>query len=349
MNDNTTKIRLTDWATCTGCAAKMDALSLSKMLDLFPAQDDPNLLVGLHTGDDAGVYRIADDLAVVNTVDFFPPVVDDPFTYGQIAAANALSDIYAMGARPVTALNLVTFPREGLEPEVLYDILRGGSAKLKEAGVALVGGHSVTDPGIKYGLAVTGLINPARIISNAGAKAGDLLILTKPIGVGFITSAIKQANVDDSLIKRVADSMCQLNQGAAQLMLECGVNACTDITGYGLLGHALEMAVASHVQLEIEHQSVPHFPEALELYTQDMQSSGLENNQQAFSNSVQITNTVPKVWQDLLFDPQTSGGLLIALPEQGAHDLLRKLTDEGKEAAVIGKVIAENKGKIFVR
>jgi selenide,water dikinase len=302
------------------------------------------VLVGLHTGDDAGVYRIADDLAVVNTVDFFPPVVDDPFTYGQIAAANALSDIYAMGARPVTALNLVTFPHEGLEPEILHDILRGGSAKLKEAGVALVGGHSVTDPGIKYGLAVTGLIDPIRIISNAGAKPGDLLVLTKPIGVGVITSAIKQGNVDDSLIKRVAESMCQLNQGAAQLMLKCGTNACTDITGYGLLGHALEMAVASHVQLEIEYQFVPHFPEALALCTQNTQSRGLENNQQAFASSVRMDGTVPDVWQDLLFDPQTSGGLLIAMPEEGAQKFLKQFDT----AAVIGRVVDTAESKIVV-
>jgi selenide,water dikinase len=345
MNTASQKVYLTRWANCTGCAAKMDALSLLEMLDLFPAPDDPNLLIGLHTGDDAGVYRITDDLALVNTVDFFPPVVDDPFTYGQIAAANALSDIYAMGARPVTALNLVTFPREGLEPEVLHDILRGGSAKLKEAGVVLVGGHSVTDPGIKYGLAVTGLIDPVHIVSNAGAKPEDLLVLTKPIGVGVITSAIKQGNVDDSLIKCVAESMCQLNQEAAQLMLKCGVNACTDITGYGLLGHALEMAVASHVQLEIEYQSVPHFPEALVLYTQNIQSRGLENNQQAFSDSVQITNTVPKVWQNMLFDPQTSGGLLIAMPEEGAQKFLKQFDT----AAVIGRVGAEGKGEIVVK
>ena len=346
MKGDPEKVRLTRWANCTGCAAKMDASSLAGVLNLFPPPDDPNLLVGLHTGDDAGVYRIADDLALVNTVDFFPPVVDDPFTYGQIAAANALSDVYAMGGKPVTALNIVAFPREGLAPEVLHEILRGGFAKLREAGVALVGGHTVTDPEVKYGLAITGLIDPERVVSNAGARPGDWLILTKPIGVGTITTAIKQGGVDPALATRVATVMAALNRSAAQLMLECGVHACTDITGYGLLGHALEMATASRVCLEIEHQSVPHFPEALELSTQGVCSGGLESNRQAFSSSVRMTDAVPDVWQNLLFDPQTSGGLLIALPEQGARAFLHQF--DGADAAVIGRVVTEGKGEIVV-
>lgn len=324
----------------------MDALSLSKMLDLFPAPDDPNLLVGLHTGDDAGVYRITDDLALVNTVDFFPPVVDDPFTYGQIAAANALSDVYAMGGKPVTALNLVAFPREGLDPEVLHDIMRGGLSKLQEADVALVGGHSVTDPEVKYGLAVTGMIDPARIISNAGAQPGDLLVLTKPIGVGIITTAIKQGHAKKELIERASEIMCELNQSAATLMLDCDVNACTDITGYGLMGHALEMAMASQVQLEIEYQSVPHFPEALVLCAHGVQSRGMKSNQQAFSSSVRMADAVPEVWQNLLFDPQTSGGLLIAMPEEGAQMFLKQFDSE--DAAIIGRVADSSEGEIVV-
>ncbi|MCK5479655.1 MAG: selenide, water dikinase SelD, partial [Gammaproteobacteria bacterium] len=238
------------------------------------------------------------------------------------------------------------FPREGLAPEVLHEILRGGFAKLREAGVALVGGHTVTDPEVKYGLAITGLIDPERVVSNAGARPGDWLILTKPIGVGTITTAIKQGGVDPALATRVATVMAALNRSAAQLMLECGVHACTDITGYGLLGHALEMATASRVCLEIEHQSVPHFPEALELSTQGVCSGGLESNRQAFSSSVRMTDAVPDVWQNLLFDPQTSGGLLIALPEQGARAFLHQF--DGADAAVIGRVVTEGKGEIVV-
>jgi len=346
MKGDTDKVRLTRWANCTGCAAKMDASSLAGVLNLFPPPDDPSLLVGLHTGDDAGVYRIAADLAVVNTVDFFPPVVDDPFTFGQIAAANALSDVYAMGGKPVTALNIVAFPRDGCEPEVLHEILRGGFAKLKEAGVALVGGHTVTDPEIKYGLAITGLIDPARVVSNAGARPGDWLILTKPIGVGIITTAIKQGGVDPALATRAAGMMAALNRNAALLMLECGAHACTDITGYGLLGHALEMAAASRVCLEIEYRSVPHFPEAMELCAQGVFSGGLEGNRQAFSTAIKFTDAVPGVWQDLLLDPQTSGGLLIALPEQGARAFLREFG--GVDAAKIGRVETEGVGKIVV-
>jgi len=346
MKDDPNRVRLTRWANCTGCAAKMDASSLAGVLNLFPPPDDPNLLIGLHTGDDAGVYRIAADLALVNTVDYFPPVVDDPFAYGQIAAANALSDVYAMGGKPVTALNIAAFPRDGLAPEVLHEILRGGLAKLKEAGVALVGGHTVTDPEVKYGLAITGLIDPARVVSNAGARPGDWLILTKPIGVGIITTAIKQDSVDPALATRVVTVMATLNRAAAQRMLECEVHACTDITGYGLLGHALEMATASRVRLEIEYQSVPHFPEALELCAQGARSGGLEGNRQAFSAAVRIADAVPGVWQDLLLDPQTSGGLLIALPEQGARAFLRQF--DGVDAAVIGRVGTEGEGEIVV-
>ncbi|MCP4010102.1 MAG: selenide, water dikinase SelD, partial [Proteobacteria bacterium] len=281
------------------------------------------------------------------TVDFFPPVVDDPFTYGQIAAANALSDVYSMGGRPVTALNIVAFPGEGLAPEVLHEILRGGVAKLKEAGVALVGGHTVTDPEVKYGLAITGLIDPERVVSNAGARPGDWLILTKPIGVGAITTAIKQYGVDPALVTRVVTVMAALNREAAQRMLEYGVHACTDITGYGLLGHALKMASASRVCLEIEHQSVPHFPEALELCAQGVCSGGLESNRQAFSSSVDMMGEVPGVWQSLLFDPQTSGGLLIALPEADARMFLHQF--DHVDVAVIGRVVTEGKGEIVVK
>lgn len=346
MNSATAKVRLTQWASCAGCAAKMDALSLSEVLHRLPVTHDPNLLVGMETGDDAGVYRIAPDLALVNTVDFFPPIVDDPYAFGLIAAANALSDVYAMGARPLTAMNLVAFPKEGLSLDVLHEILRGGTDKLAEAGVALVGGHSVTDAEVKYGLAVTGLVHPARVVRNAGARPGDRLVLTKPIGVGIITTALKQGVADARTVEHAVASMARLNRRAAELMVEAGVHACTDITGYGLLGHALKMAVASGVSLRFAHQAVPHFPEAPGLRAWGIVPGGLASNRKAFAARVRFGDSVPEVWRDLLFDPQTSGGLLIALPQVMAMALVAQLrTEEGEYAAEIGEVIATDDGE----
>jgi selenide,water dikinase len=342
------KIRLTQWASCGGCAAKMDAGRLADIVRQLPRGTDPDLLVGPETSDDAGVYRIADNLALVNTVDFFPPIVDDPYAYGRIAAANALSDVYAMGGRPVTALNLAAFPREGLDIQVLHDILRGGTDTLGEAGVALVGGHTVADRDVKYGMAITGLVDPARVIRNGGAQAGDRLILTKPIGVGIIATALMQARADAAVVARATASMCRLNRAAAEAMLLHAVHACTDITGFGLLGHALEMARASGAQLRIEHQQVPHFPEALEYCAQGICPLGLSSNRRAFSSDVRFDDEVPEVWRELLFDPQTSGGLLIALPEAEASRLLRRLRASAVEAFEIGYVIGVGKGEIVV-
>ncbi|MBI5783157.1 MAG: selenide, water dikinase SelD [Gammaproteobacteria bacterium] len=348
MNTPPEKIRLTQWASCAGCAAKMDAGRLADILRRLPRSTDPDLLVGPETSDDAGVYRLADNLALLNTVDFFPPIVDDPYTYGQIAAANALSDIYAMGGRPITALNLVAFPREGLALEVLHEILRGGGDKLEEAGVALVGGHTVADPEVKYGMAITGLVDPVRLIRNSGAQPGDRLILTKPIGVGIIATALKQERAEASLVERAATVMRRLNRAAAETMLQHDAHACTDITGYGLLGHALEMARASGVQLCIEYQKVPHFPEALNLCASGIRSNGLLSNRSAFSESVRFDDAVPEVWRELLFDPQTSGGLLIALPEAEAPRLLQRLRENDIEAFEIGHVTGRGVGEIAV-
>jgi len=348
MSVSPIKVRLTQWASCTGCAAKMDAGRLADILRHLPRSTDPDLLVGPETSDDAGAYRIADNLALLNTVDFFPPIVDDPYIYGQIAAANALSDIYAMGGRPITAMNLVAFPREGLADKVLHDILRGGSDKLEEAAVALVGGHTVADQEVKYGMAITGLVDPARFIRNGGAQPGDRLILTKPIGVGIITTALKQERADASLVERASSVMCQLNRAAAGTMLLHDVHACTDITGYGLLGHALEMARASGVRLHIDYRQVPHFPEALDLCASGIRPSGLASNRLAFSESVRFDDAVPEVWRELLFDPQTSGGLLIALPGADTPRLLWRLCENGIEAFAIGHVTERGAGEISV-
>lgn len=348
MSAPSVKFRLTQWANCAGCAAKMDANTLGEVLRRLPPAIDPNLLVGLKTGDDAGVYRIAPDLALVNTVDFFPPIVDDPYDFGRIAAANALSDVYAMGARPLTAMNLVAFPKQGLALEVLHEILRGGSDKLAEAGVALVGGHSVTDPEPKYGLAITGLVDPARVVTNAGARAGDSLVLTKPIGVGIITTALKQGVANARTVAQAVESMAQLNRRAAELMVEYEAHACTDITGYGLLGHALEMATASGVALRIAHRNVPHFSVALELRALGVAPGGLAANRRAFNGKVWFGDAVPGAWCELLFDPQTSGGLLIAAPEAAAARLVERLAAEGfAEAAIIGRVDARERDALI--
>lgn len=348
MNTAKTNDRLTQWASCAGCAAKMDAQTLAEVVRRLPATHDPNLLVGMQTSDDAGVYRISENLALVNTVDFFPPIVDDPYDFGRIAAANALSDVYAMGARPLTAMNLVAFPKSGLSLEVLHEILRGGADKLVEAGVALIGGHSVTDPEPKYGLAVTGLVDPARVVTNAGARAGDALVLTKPVGVGIITTALKQGMTDAQTVAQAVESMAQLNRRAAELMVEEGAHACTDITGYGLLGHALEMAAASGVMLHIAHRRVPHFSAALALGALGIAPGGLASNRHAFNGKIRFGDAVSGMWRDLLFDPQTSGGLLIALPEVVAARLVERLAVEGYgEAAVIGRV-ESGEGEVLI-
>ena len=341
-------IRLTQWASCAGCGAKMDALALGETLRRLPPSTDPNLLVGMETGDDAGVYRIGADLALVQTVDFFPPIVDDPFAFGQIAAANALSDVYAMGGRPVTAMNLVAFPKDDLALDVLHEILRGGAAKLAEAGVALVGGHSITDKEIKYGLAVTGLIDPARVVTNTGARPGDKLVLTKPIGVGIIATAIKQGRAKAHAVAEATESMARLNQRAAERMLRHDPHACTDITGYGLLGHALRIASASGVRLRLHHRSVLHFSAALELLDGGVVSGGISSNRGAFASRVEFAPHVPPAWRDLLFDPQTSGGLLIALAPAQADALVAALGRNGIGAAIVGEASAAGEGRIFV-
>ena len=349
MKQTLADVRLTEWASGGGCAAKMCSRDLSELLGTLPKSQDPNLLVGLETSDDAGVYRITDDLALVDTVDFFPPMVNDPFHFGQIAAANALSDVYAMGARPVTALNLVAFPVEAIEGEVLREIIRGGRSKLDQAGVTLVGGHSIVDKEVKYGLALTGLVHPAKAVTNANARPGDCLILTKPIGVGIITTAIKRGGADAAIVESAITLMTQLNQQAAEHMLEAGVHACTDITGFGLLGHAQEMGRASGVTLELDHAAIQTAPGALELCGKGIKPGGLENNRLFFADSVKISPRISDAFQDLLFDPQTSGGLLVALPEKAAARLREKISESQEaDASIIGRVRPRKEGGALV-
>jgi selenide,water dikinase len=301
----------------------------------------PDLLVGITTGDDAGVFRLRDDLAIVNTVDFFTPVVDDPYTYGQIAAANALSDVYAMGGRPMTALNIVCWPQTGLPGEMLAAILRGGTDKAREAGVMIVGGHSVADEEVKYGMAVTGVIDPRRIIRNVGAHEGDALILSKPLGTGILMTALKRDRLADEYYAAAVRVMTALNAATAAAMLKYEVHAATDITGFGLAGHASKLAEGSAVTLRIEESDLPLLPGAIELAREGMVPGGGKRNRDFYGRFVKISDEVADEMAEIVFDPQTSGGLLIALPERDAIKLLVDLHHQGNsEAAIVGRVIA---------
>jgi len=311
---------------------------------------DSNVLVGLERADDAGVYKISEDLALVQTVDFFTPVVDDPYWFGQIAAANALSDIYAMGGVPKTAMNLVAFPLKDMDLSVLRRILEGGLDKMGEAGVVLVGGHSVEDKELKYGLAVTGFIHPQRVLTKKNLTVGDRLILTKPLGTGIINTAIKGGLAGGKIIDSVTRLMATLNRAAAEVMQGYPVHACTDITGFGLLGHMAEMVVDSGLGMEIFADRIPIIPEALEFAGMGMVPGGAHKNREFRERIVDFSPSLDRVFQDILFDPQTSGGLLICVAEEAAEGLLERLKEKGSDqAAVIGKVVAEPRGRIWVR
>ncbi len=322
---------------------------LNKAICDLPQMTDPNLVRGLASPDDAGVYRISDELAIIQTIDFFTPIVDDPYTFGQIAVANALSDVYAMGGRPLTAMNVVCFPVKSMDISVLKDILRGGVDKILEAGALLVGGHSIEDNELKYGLSVTGTVHPKRLVTNSGAKVGDKLILTKPLGTGIISTAVKAKAASEATAAKVARYMATLNKKASELMQEIGVHAATDITGFGLLGHTTEIAQNSQVGINIFSASVPLFLEAEEFARQGFCPGGLHRNRDFYSTSVTIDDRVPAHIQDILFDPQTSGGLLICLAPRKAKLLLDRLHEAGvEEAAIIGEVTSKPKGMVTI-
>ena len=316
------------------------------MLSDIPAQTDDRVLIDFRTADDAGVYRWEGGPALVQTVDFFTPIVDDPYTYGQIAAANSVSDIYAMGGRPLTALAIAGFPEEGLEPGTIKEIFRGGFDKLREAGVSLLGGHTVRDREIKFGYAVTGAIDPSRVLANAGARDGDVLFLTKPLGTGIVGTAIKFDRVEPALADAAVQSMRTLNRAAAEalLVLPAGtVHACTDITGFGLIGHASEMAMASGVTLEIESAQVPVFAGVLAIAVQN-RSGGLGSNEDHFAATVAFDPVVGAAVRAVLYDPQTSGGLLVAASRVSADLVAAALSSAGVKAARIGRAVARRPG-----
>jgi selenide,water dikinase len=322
---------------------------LEKALLPLPFEKSPNLLVGMETADDAGVYQLTHQIALVQTVDFITPIVDDPYLFGQIAAANALSDVYAMGGKPLTALNIVGFPRRTLDLSLLSEILRGGLEKIHEAGAMLLGGHTVDDTELKYGLSVTGTVHPGKVISNKGAQVGDVLILTKALGVGIISTANKAGMAESGLLQGAIDSMVRLNDKAAQAMVESGAHAATDITGFGLLGHASEMARACGLSFRFFYSRIPILPGAREYAAQGMVPGGAYCNRDHFGPAISISPKVPESERIILFDPQTSGGLLIALPQAVGETLLRRLKEKGiQEAALVGEVISPEKNLISV-
>jgi selenide, water dikinase len=297
------------------------------------------LLVGISTGDDAGVFRVRDDLAIVSTVDFFTPVVDDPYTYGQISAANSLSDVYAMGGRPVSALNIVCWPQTGLPGELLAEVLRGGAERAREAGVVVVGGHSVADEEVKFGMAVTGVIDPRRIVRNVGVRAGDALLLTKALGTGVLMTAFKRDALNPEHYASAVHSMVQLNATAATIMLNHEVHAATDVTGFGLMGHALKMAEGSNVTMVFEESDLPLLQGALEQVRAGMIPGGGTRNREYYAPHVKISDEVSEEMVALAFDPQTSGGLLISVPESQSVAMLAELHKAGcPDAAIVGRV-----------
>jgi len=306
--------------------------------------------VGLERADDAGVYKLSEELAIIQTIDFFTPIVDDPHVFGQIAAANALSDVYAMGGKPLTAMNVVCFPSKTMDISILRDILQGGLEKMREAGVILVGGHSIDDEELKYGLSVTGTIHPKRIVTKAGAKPGGKLILTKPLGTGIINTALKGGLAGKETMAKVTKYMVTLNNKASELMQEIGVHACTDITGFGLLGHACEIAQNSEIGMKIYVASIPIFAEAIEFAKMGLVPGGTQRNREFRSHMVEMASEVPDYMLDVLFDPQTSGGLLISVSAAKAELLLARLHEAGVvEATIIGEVVKQPKERIIIK
>ncbi len=310
------------------------------MLGKLARQHDPNVLVGFDTADDAGVYQLTPELALVQTVDFFTPIVDDPYVFGQIAATNALSDVYAMGGRPITALALVCFP-DGGDPKVLEEMLAGGLSKMVEAGCTVIGGHSIRDEEIKLGYSVTGTVHPQKIMANSAAQAGDRLIFTKAIGTGVISTAIKRGKADFAWIRAAVHSMTTLNKAAAEVVISGGFNvhSVTDITGFGLIGHAREMAIGSKVSIRIVASRVPLLPGALECVRAGHVPGGLKSNRQFTEGCVTAADVVPQDLLTLLYDPQTAGGLLIAVAASDASRLVASLQNAGVEAIEIGEVV----------
>ena len=340
-------VKLTKLASCAGCGAKVGAGTLCELLEGFQTRSDPNLLVGYDTSDDASVYRLTEALALVQTTDFFPPIVDDPFLYGQIAATNALSDVYAMGGEPKTALNIMCIP-EKMDKTTVQEILRGGYAKAYEAGAIITGGHTIHGAEPIYGLAVTGFVNPQEMWKNCGAQPGDVLILTKPLGVGILTTAAKADLVSQALLTKLYEQMCTLNKYARDVLVHYDIHACTDVTGFALLGHSLEMAQGSAVSLHLEASKVPYHMEAYELAEMGFIPAGAYRNRAFAESSVQVVGNVTRAMQDICYDPQTSGGLLFAINAKEAKQCLAELQAVCPASSLIGYVTKKQDAYIYL-
>lgn len=342
-----TEVKLTKLASCAGCGAKVGAGTLARMLEGFETHYDPRLIVGYDKSDDASVYVITDEVALVQTTDFFPPIVDDPYLFGQIAAANALSDVYAMGGEPRTALNIMCLP-ESMDRHTVHEILRGGYAKAYEAGAIITGGHTIHGAEPIYGLAVAGFVHPQKVLTNSGAKPGDVLLLTKPLGVGVITTTSKAELVEAPVLEQIYRQMATLNRAARDVLVEYPVHSCTDVTGFALLGHSFEMAQGSGCTLHIQAHAVPFHPEALELARMGFIPAGAYRNREYAQAGVQVNGQVELALEDLFYDPQTSGGLLAAVPEECADECLERLLAAGVEAARIGYVTEQQDAAVYL-
>ena len=349
LESPTGTVQLTKLVQKAGCASKIDQAFLKKVLADLPAIDDPRVLVGVPAGDDAGIYDMGNGQALVQTVDVFTPAVDDPYTFGQIAAANSVSDVYAMGGVPLTALSIVGFPVRAIPDEALFQILAGGIDKMKEAGCAIVGGHSINDAEIKAGFAVTGIISKNRVVTNAAARPGDVLILTKPLGTGIVAFAAQIDRARPESVAAAAASMTALNKTAAELMVEFSAHACTDITGFSLMGHLAEMARSSGVDVQIIWDDLPLFEGVLEYAAAGILPGAIERNKESCGDRVVAPSALPQEMVDICYDAQTSGGLLIAIQQDKATDLLQALHDRGVSAAtIVGKIAAQGSGLIHL-
>ncbi len=341
-----TNINLTAHSHYSGCAAKIGPSELDQVIRGLRRQEDPNLIVGLEKADDAGVYKLSDELAIIQTVDIITAIVDDPYSFGMVAAAHALSDVYAMGGRPLTAMNLVCFPTETMDIQVLAQILDGALVKLNEARVVLVGGHSIRNDDLKYGLCITGVVHPEKVITKSEARVGDRLILTKPLGTGILTAALKAGLLKDKTRTRLVEQMARLNDKAAEVMVSLGAHACTDISGFGLIGHASEMTENSGVSIELYCDKVPFISEALEFDGMGLIPAGLSANWKFRAGMVEGSQVGERL-MSVLNDPQTSGGLLISVSPQKADEMLARIIKAGDgEAAIVGQVVVGPKSRI---
>lgn len=342
-----TEVKLTKLASCAGCGAKVGAGTLACLLEGFQTHFDPRLIVGYDKSDDACVYVVDENTALVQTTDFFPPIVDDPYLFGQIAAANALSDVYAMGGEPKLALNILCLA-DRMDKDTVQEILRGGYAKVYEAGAVIAGGHTIQGAEPIYGLAVTGFVHPDRVLTNAAAQPGDALILTKPLGVGVLTTAAKADLVEQPVLERLYAQMAALNKTARDIMVRYPVHSCTDVTGFALLGHSYEMAQGSGCSIRLDTASIPYHPEAYEMAEMGFIPAGAYRNREYAGPGVKTGPGVTRAMEDICYDPQTSGGLLMALPREAAEACLAELREAIPQAAVIGSVTDRREYAVYL-